>query len=429
MLALSAAGSSAGMLSSLLTMLALLVLSGFFSGSETALFSLTGYERLQLRQGPSRMGRLADRLLRDPHYLLLTILFANLTVNVLIFTISSVIVHQLVRMHHSVLAGAVGVLTLLSIVLFGEILPKAAAYYLRVTISKTSALPLWLLSRTLHPALGLIHWLIVLPSVKLLTGPATEQQIRQEELLELFQVSREEKLLQDDQLMLLENVLELSQVRVRRIMTPRVDLICCRIDRDLGELQSQLQEKPTPVVLVYKNDPDDIVGLIHTRKLQLGQPGTLVDLLEPVSFVPEQQRVDQLVHFFRERRTDLAVVTDEYGGLAGLVEMEDIVEELLGKLASLQVQSEAKIQAIQPGRYTADGAVDIEDFIEQFDLPAPQMEIDTLAGLLMNLLGHLPEPGESVEFHQLILEASLIEQSRIKKITIIDRRDQRNEKT
>jgi len=411
---------------SLLTMAVLLVFSGFFSGSETALFSLTGHERLALREGRSKVGRLAERLLRSPQSLLLTILFANLMVNVLIFTISSVVAYRLAKEHHHLAAGAVGVLTLLVVVLFGEILPKATAYYLRTSISKLSAPPLWLVSRVFQPVLTLVRLVIVDPAVRILTGPTGDQQIQKQQLLELLAGFSQEKLIAPDQAHLLANVIELRDLRVRQIMTPRVDLICCDIDDGMDELTRASRNSRPCVVLVYRRIVDNVQGIVRSRRFGLQGPGMISDVLEPADFVPEQQRVDHLIRHFTEKHTDVAVVIDEYGGLAGMVRMVDVLEELLGKLVSSpSVSREPKLSAVRPGHYLTDASFEIDQFCERFDVPAPEIAVTTVGGLLMSLVGHLPSPGEHVRYHHLVLEASTVCGSKIKEVLIMERRRRR----
>jgi len=411
-------------LPSLVGMLGLLILSSFFSGAETALFSLTAYDRLQLRREASGTGELVDQLLHQPQHLLLTILFSNLAVNVFTFAISSVVVYRLVHSHHPFLASGVGILTLLSVVLFGEILPKALAYYLRITVSRLVAPPLWILDRLLWPVMSLVRWLIVLPAVNILTGPTSEQQIHKEELHHLVDAFEHEKLIQADQARLLKNVIELQDLKVRQIMKPRVNLVCCPIDASLEYLSSLIHEQHPAVVLIYRHNVDDIIGMVRTRRLWLRRPATLADVLEPLPFVPEQQRVDQLVHFFHRTDANTAAVIDEYGGLAGLVQVHDVVEELLGKTGTVSPGlAAAEIQTFGKGQYAAEGSVEIEDFCSRFDVPEPDVAVETLGGLVMSLLGHLPQTNESVDYHGLILRASQVEQSRVKRITIIDRRD------
>jgi len=408
---------------SLLAVLCLLGLSGFFSGSETALFSLTGYERLQMRQSSARLGHLVDRLLRDPQDLLMTILFANMAVNVSIFAISSVVILRLGREGHEVAAGTVGMITLLAVVLFGEILPKAVAYHLRSSFSVLVALPLWVVSRLIRPAMMGIRYLIITPVVRVLTGPGTEQQLQKDELVKLLDAFVQEELVQPDQVELLKNVIDLKELRVRQIMQPRVELEYFRLDGPVDELTALVGAKHSPIVLIYRDNLENIVGMVSSRRLYLGGPKAVADVVEPVNFVPEQQRVDQLVHFFRETNTNTAAVCDEYGGLAGLVRMEDVIEELLGKVASEgPFVTGPELQEISPGRYLADGGFEVADFCEKFKVPFPRVSVETLAGLVMNILGRLPQVGESVEYHGLILETTEIEQRRIKKITIVDHR-------
>ncbi|NLX07519.1 MAG: HlyC/CorC family transporter [Phycisphaerae bacterium] len=399
----------------------LLLLSGFFSGSETALFSLTGYERLQLREQRTGLGRRVESLLRDPQQLLLTILFANLLVNVLIYAVSSVTVYRLAHGGYSLAASVLGVGTLLAVALLGEILPKAMAFYLRVPIAKTAAVPLWMIGRLVFPLMWLVRRGIIDPGVRVLTGPAGQQQIRKEEVSDLLDAFAHEELVEADQADLLHNVLEFRDLAVRQIMRPRVNLVCLSAD-ELEGLRSQVWEKRLDVVLVYEGGIDEVKGAVRGRRVLRERPERIADLLEPVHFVPEQQRVDQLVHFFREHNTNLAVVVDEYGGLSGLVTMGDLVEELLGEPVAFGGGPAPKLAQVAPGRYQADGAYALDDLCEELNVPEPDISVETVGGLLMSLVGHLPARGEQAEYHGLVLEADRLAGRKVRKVAITDTR-------
>jgi len=409
---------------SLLAIAALLVVSALVSGSETAMFSLTGYERLQLRQGSARLGRLVDHLLAGPRSLLLTILLMNLAVNLLIFTISSVVVYRLTRQGHPLAASVVAVATLFAIVLFAEILPKAVAYYLRVWFSQVLAMPLWIMSMGLWPIISVVRRLIVDPAVSILAGPVRGGGVQKEELFELLAGFSREELIESDQVDLLKNVIELKDVRVRQIMQPRVDLVRFDIAGSIEDLAAVIHARHPVLVPVYRENVDNIVGIIRSRRFGLRRPERISDVLEPVTFVPEQQRVDQLIHFFRQRNTNAAIVVDEYGGLTGLVRMANVVEEVLGESGVHEALSDRpQLRMIRPGCYLADASLGLDTLSERFDVPAPQLGVETVGGLVMTLVGHLPTMGERVEYRHLVLEARMVSGSKIEQVMIIDRRN------
>jgi len=418
-------GGAAGALSeyvlSFLAMGVLVILSAFFSGSETALFSLTGYERLHLQERGGRLGRLAERLLRDPGYLLLVILFSNLAVNVLVFSISSVVAYRLAAGRHMVAAGAVSVATLLFLVLFGEMLPKATAYFMRVPLAKFAAGPLFTIGVVLRPVMNLMRRLVVLPGLRVLTGLHTEQELQREELQELLEAYHHEDFIQEDQLELLKNVVELKDLRVAKLMVPRVDLVLCDEQDPVDEVRRLLRENNLSAAPVYREDREHIVGVVRRRRIELEHPARLDEVLEPVFFVPEQQRVDQLVHAFQHHREEVAAVVDEYGGFSGLVRLADVAEELLGVFGLAEAAAPRPlVRPIDGQRAVADGGLEIGEFCAHFRVPPPEIDVDTLAGLVMALCGHLPAPGERVTYDRLTLEVRTVQRRRIREVTVVD---------
>ncbi len=412
-----------GQLPSFFALGILLVVSGIIGGTETALFSLTHYDRADLRNISERLARIVERLLKKPEQLLLTVLVANMAVNSLIFTISSILVYQSVQAHHPLFASIIGIGTVLSLVLFSEILAKSWVYYLRIPMTALIAGPMWILTRTLQPILRLIEKLFLVPAVHLLIGTRRERELSQKELLTLFQISGQEGYLQPSQVDLLTRVVELRNLRVRQVMVPRVNLTSCEIHQPVEEVRQVIRETHRSRIAVFVYQVDYIVGMIRSRRLLVEQPKRIKDILEPVKFVPENQRVDQLLYFFHKQNTDTAMVVDEYGGLVGMVSLEELMERTIGALeAEFPEPNAPRLVPLGPEEYLADGHLPLATFFEQMGLPAAAMEFDTLAGLVLHLAGHLPVPGETAEYEGIKLMVKEIDATRIEKIQILDKR-------
>jgi putative hemolysin len=401
----------------------LLIASGIIGGTETALFSLTHYDRADLRNVSDRMARIVERLLKKPEQLLLAVLVANMAVNSLIFAISSILVYQAVHAHHPLLASAIGLGTVLSLVLFSEILAKSWIYYLRIPVTALVAGPMWVLIQFLRPVLALIEKFLLGPLVRLSIGTGRERQLSQEELLRLFEISGREGYLQPAQIDLLTRVVELRNLRVRQVMVPRVNITSCEIHQPVEEVRHLIRQTHRSRIAAYVYQVDYIVGMIRSRRLLVEQPHRLKDILEPVKFVPENQRVDQLLYFFHKQRTDVAMVVDEYGGLVGMVSLEELMEKTLGALPAEFPEPDApQMIRVSPGEYLADGHLPLADLFERLDLPAVPMEFDTLAGLVLHLTGHLPAQGETLDYEGLKLVVKELDATRIEKIQILDTR-------
>jgi CBS domain containing-hemolysin-like protein len=409
-------------LPSLGTMGILLICSAFCSGSETALFSLTNYDHQKLNELSPKISKIIRFLLSKPERLLLVILSCNLTVNMFFFTISSFIVYHAVQAHHAILASAIGVLSLLTLILFGEIFPKAWAFNLRIKTAMIIAPPMWLIFRIIQPILTVLHMFVIVPLVRLFIGVGREPALSKQELQALLKISHREGYLQTAQMELLGKVINLRDLQVRQIMVPRVRMTACDIHIPIENARSLVRKTSQTRLPVFVFQIDQICGIVRARRLWTDNPRHLKDVLERVQFVPEYQRVDQLLHMFHTTKTDIAIVVDEYGGVCGMVSQEVVLEQVLDELSpEFSESTTPEILRIGPGQYMADGHLPVQDFFEYFKLPGIEAsEVDTLAGLMMHLAGHFPEENEAIEYEHLRLKVHTYHHKSLKKIEITE---------
>ncbi len=316
---------------------ALLGLSGFFSGSETALFALTESERITLRRGGGLAGRAVEALLTDQRMLLITVLMGNMTVNTLYFVVTSVLLMKSdLDMLGEVLL-AVGFLLL--VILLGEVTPKLIANTHRTGFASFAAPPMLALHSAITPLRVVIDRLVVGPLSRLTSPSGRPPRLDEKELSALLEVSGSGGVIDAEEQRILQEVIRLGQMKVRDVMTPRVRIAAVRIDASYEQVRDLAERTRLTKFPVYKEDLDHIVGLLPVRSFLLaGQSaaaggGALQRGLTRVHYVPETARLDQLLDRFRETHTQLAIVVDEYGGTAGLVAAEDVVEELVGDIA------------------------------------------------------------------------------------------------
>ena len=315
---------------------ALLGLSGFFSGSETALFALTESERITLRRAGGLAGRAVEALLADQRMLLITVLMGNMTVNTLYFVVTSVLLmHSDLAVPGAVLL-AVGFLLL--VILLGEVTPKLIANTHRTGFAGVTAPPMLALHRAIAPLRVVIDRFVIGPLSRLSSPSERPPRLDEKELSALLEVSGSGGVIDAEEQRILQEVIRLGRLKVRDVMTPRVHIAAvgldatCRQVRDLAE-RTRLTKFP-----VFDENLDHIVGLLPVRSFLLADhpPTACVETLRqglvPVHYVPETARLDQLLDRFRETHTQLAIVVDEYGGTAGLVAAEDVVEELVGDI-------------------------------------------------------------------------------------------------
>lgn len=398
-------------------MLLLLAGSAFFSGSETALFNLTRRQLNQLNGSRLRVQKLLAALLRRPGQLLNCLLLGNITVNVLFFAVSSVLVLRVKAEWGLTAAAAFAFLTFLALVLLGEILPKSLAYSNSWRFAHAAALPAFLCLQVFGPLAFLARLLVVEPSLRLLLGHRRlPKATTLAEFRSLIEFSRQRGLISEDENRLLAEVVELGFLKVRHVMQPRVDMVACDVSDPPLLVRERMRRHGLTKVPVYVRDIDRVVGMVHLRQLLLRPDASLDRLVQPVQFVPEQKTVESLLEFFRKTQTDEAIVVDEYGGIAGSVRLEDIAEELFGA-AEPGVGNESVAQ-LGPFEYRLSGNLPVHDWAEAFGLDLDEMKAATIGGLITTLLGRVPRPGDVTRLKNLQFTVERIRRHRIETVIL-----------
>lgn len=386
----------------------LLALSACFSASETALFSLSS------REEPAA-GDAARRLLEHPRALLLGILLGNLVINVLFFAFAGSLLEGLDPLQRWI--GSLAVLT--AVVIFGEVLPKTLALRARVGIARTLAPPLGVFVAVVKPARRAAD--VALELIYRALGPAgrREDGVTSDALALALERSARQGVLLESEASILSGLVELEDIRVREIMTPRVEMLLLDLGgEDREALTRAALAQKAPWIVVVDGAPDNIAGRVRVRSL-LVQPHTpLSKLLEPCHFVPEVSSALHTLQFLRERGVAQAVVVDEWGGTAGLITVEAIFEELVG---DLRVEGELAASSLvrrPDGAFEVDGALSIREWNELFGLRVAPREFETLGGLVSALLGRIPRAGDRVTSGPLEFEVLATRRRRVARVLV-----------
>ena len=381
-------------------MAVLLAGSAFFSGSETAFFNLTRRQAKQLQGSRHNVHRLVARLLKKPGRLLTCLLLGNITVNVLFYAVSSTLVFRAKAVWGIGAAGAVAFVTFIVLVLFGEILPKSLAYANSRSFAIGAALPVFASVQVFRPVAFVFRFLILEPALRILLGHRrAPKAITLNEFRSLIDLSRRRGLISEDENRLLAEVVELGFLKVRHVMQPRVDMVACDVTESVDVARQRMQKHRLTKMPVYVKDIDNIVGMVHLRQILLRVGASLDRLVQPVHFVPEQKSVESLLEFFRKTETDMAIVVDEYGGIAGSVRLEDIAEELFGG-EETPGQTEP-IEQLGPFRYRLSGDLPVHDWAEVFGIDLGEIRVSTIGGLVTALLGRIPRKGDVAHLENL----------------------------
>lgn len=400
-----------------LVMLLLLACSAFFSGSETAFFSLTRRQIKQLSVSANRLEKLVAGLLRKPGHLLNCLLLGGMTVNVLYYAIASVLVLHTGRAWGWGAGTALALATFILLVLFGEILPKSTVYSNARPLAVAAALPVFFVVQALGPIALLARVVFLEPVLRLLFDrPGTPGAMTLAEFRALVELSRRRGLFTPEENRLLAEVVDLGTLKVRHVMRPRVDMIAANVSDSPDVVRDLMLTRRLTKMPVYVRNVDNVVGLVHLRQLFL-KTGVLLDqLVQPVQFVPEQKTVESLLEFFRKTRTDMAVVVDEYGGIAGIVQLEDIAEELVGRM-DLGTGDEP-IQQLGPFRYRLAGDLAMHEWADALGIDLEETRQSTIGGLVTALLERVPRKDDVAHLGNLKFTVERVRRHRIETVIL-----------
>lgn len=397
----------------------LLLLSGFFSGSETAFMSANRVRIRELaNEGDSKAERVDD-LLEDQTKLLTTILIGNNLVNIAASAIATSIA---INIFGSKGVGiATGFVTLV-ILIFGEITPKSLGNNQPIKYAKLASIILLWLEKILYPIILLFTLLIkkLIGENKMISSAF----ISEEEVRRFVNVSEEEGAIKESEKEMIQSVFEFDDIIVKEIMVPRIDMVCVNKDASIEELVDLAVEKGHSRIPVYEESIDDIIGLIYVKDLlQLLQKGkenlTLEDLIKPIYFIPESKQINKLLKEMQNRREHMAVILDEYGGTSGLITIEDLLEEIVGDIQDEFDLEDKQINLINNKEILVDARVDLDDLNEI--LPKPLLDeesYETISGFVLHELGYLPEESEKIELDGITIEIEKIDEHRIQKLRI-----------
>jgi CBS domain containing-hemolysin-like protein len=373
---------------------ALLFISALFSASETALF------RLGREQAP-RAGPAAASLIEKPRDLLISVKVGNVLVDVAFFLFAQRVVVAHEGLGEELIGGLVSVL---AIVVFGDILPKLVALRAPLFVARLGAPALWILNQTIRPLRVVLGSLLELVTRALGPLGKSEPGLQSNELYALLERSAERGQLEGEEADLLYEVVELREVRVREIMEPRVDALFLDVAGDnRAEIVARALERRVSWVPVVDGTPDQIEGRVRVRDLLTRPDKPVRQLVLPIKFVPEVASCLDLLHVLREERQAEAVVVDEWGGTAGVVDIERVFEEIVG---DLRQEDERRAQPVVPlgaGRFRVAGGLSVRDWNEAFGVELVPSAFETLGGFVTAQLGRVPRPGDEFQFGHLRL--------------------------
>lgn len=409
------------MLFNSILLIILFMLSAFFSGSETALMSVNRIRVRELAHDGDKKARIVDKLLKDHTRLLTTILIGNNLVNIAASAIATSLAIGLFG--NSGVGIATGVVTFIVLV-FGEITPKSLGSKKAVKYSKLVAPVLYWIEKIISPLITFFVFII-----RLFVGEGSllsSSFLSEEEIRRFVNVSEEEGVIKKTEKRMINSIFEFDDTSVREVMVPRIDMVCVSEDTNLRDLVELAVEKGHSRIPMYRKTIDKITGIIYVKdllKLLIGDEEENISInqyMRTAYFIPESKKINELLAEMKKRKVHIAIVLDEYGGTAGLITIEDLLEEIVGDIQDEYDLEPRQIEFINENELIVDARVDIDELNEI--LPEPilnEEEYETISGFILYMLGYLPAEGEKIEFDNFTIEIQKIKEHRLEKVKII----------
>lgn len=396
--------------------------SAFFSGSETALTTVSKAKVKNLARMGNKTAIILEKVLEKPGKLIASILVGNNFTNIAFTVISTTLFIRFLDGKNWLNAYSTFIMTFILsflVLVFGEIIPKMIALSNADRFSFIVVRPIFLIKKVLSPFVVIINalgrFIVGIFGIKILDKG---QFVTEEELKTLIDIGREEGVLEEDERQMLAGVFNLGDTVVREIMVPRIDMFSIDVNLSLNEIVNLVSEQGHSRVPVYEERIENVIGILYSKdllKVAIGVENSIRGILRPAQFVPETKKIDDLLKKMRTKRSHIALVVDEHGGISGLVTIEDILEEIVGEINDEYDELEKpSLFAIGDYEYLVDASMNVYDLNKELNLKIPEdNDFDTLSGFVIHKLGEIPKAGEKVRFENLLFEVTKVKKNRI----------------
>ena len=411
----------------------LLLASAVISGSEVALFSLDASLKESLNRAKDKASHRVLALLEKPRHLLITILLLNTFINVSAAILAALITENIASgfglSRTTVFVLEVIVLTFVLLVV-SEITPKLIASQHAVTYSRYVAGLLRMFYRGLYPIVALLAFWMQRTQRQFQRWfmPDTPERLSTEDLKTMAEIGKAHGTLEDDEREWIHSIVEFGDTSVRAIMINRLDVTAIPVTATLPEALELIRTSGHSRLPLYIDHLDNILGIIYAKDLlpylRNGNGTHRIDwtrLMRPPMFVPQGKKLDDLLKDFQRRKTHLAIVVDEYGGTAGMVTLEDVLEEVVGDIRDEHDEAEAEFyEKLADDHYRVDARIDLDDLNDllDLDLDTESFDFETLGGLIFHLTGDIPSEGEEIDYGRLTMQVETVENNRIRHVHV-----------
>ncbi len=400
-----------------------LLLSAFFSSSETAFISL---QRIRLEhlvntkvKGAERVARIIQR----PEKLLSIVLLGNTFVNIAAAALATVLAVSVWGEQPGILIATIGLTIVLLI--FCETTPKIIAAQHAERLSLAFARPIEVISWLFTPFVIVLSWIASRFS-KLVGGtPVPRALVTDEEIRTMISMGHREGTVEEEEAEMLHKVFDFGNRPVREVMVPRPEVVCIEKGSKLADFLSLYAESPLTRLPVYQENMDNVVGILSVKDVLMAlangtidRESIIDDLVRPAYFTPESNRISELFAEMRDKNYRMAVVVDEFGGTAGIVSLTRLVEEIVGPVGDELAVVEKEYEVINEYTFQIDGGMRIEEANEEMGLELPEGDYETVAGFVLSLLGQIPKPNEQLRYKDLNLVVTEMRGVKIEKILL-----------
>ncbi|GGF98234.1 hemolysin family protein [Paenibacillus abyssi] len=424
----------------ILVLILLIVLNAFFAASEIALISLNDNKIKAMAEAGHKKAKLLQNLLSEPSRFLATI---QIGITLAGFMASAFAAERFAgRLAEFLYAAGVPMqqsllqtISLIAITLvlsyftlvMGELVPKRLAMQKAEAVSMFAVRPLTLLSKVSAPFVKLLTLSTNLIVRMLGVDPhANKEQVTEEEIRMMVDVGNENGAIQETEKMMINNIFEFDNKTVSDIITHRTKVVCIPHDLSLKEVANLIHVEKYTRFPVYEDQMDNIIGILHVKDLfqyiehDTSKEFDLKSIIRAPYFVPESKRTDELFKDLQKNKVYMAVVIDEYGGLAGIVTIEDLLEEIVGNIFDEHDEEEKEIEILDDNTFLINGIVSLRTLKEVLNVEMPVDEYDTLSGFVIGHLGRIPDQGEQpeVEFNGIIFKVEVVNEKRIGKVKV-----------
>ncbi|MDA2935859.1 hemolysin family protein [Patescibacteria group bacterium AH-259-L05] len=371
----------------------LLLLSGFFSGSETALYSISGVEVKRLLRQKKQGAKALSRIKEKPKRLIITILIGNNIANVAASILATILATQWFGSYG---AGIAFGGTTFLILLFGEILPKSMATAQASFISLLVARPIELISYALYPLVVIFEKLVKI------TGTIQPIRITEEDVQTMTAMGVEAGTIEEEEREIIGKVFQFTDITAEDAMTPRSKIFSLNHTLSITDAIKAIKKAPLSRIPVFKNSKDNIIGILYTKDLlkyssERAQKLTLGEICKEPYFIPDQKPLNDLLKEFQKRAVHIAIVVNEWGEIIGLITLEDLLEELVGEIADEKDVDRIVIKRIDKNTILVDGATEIGQINRFFKVKLPGNEHETISAVILDKLGRIPKKEEKLE--------------------------------